>query len=202
MDKPRGPSRRRQSHAYERRRLRMIAEQARGQILDLGYAQLPNPYLPGDRTVGVDLDRPAAPSGYVEELEGSVLDLASLLGQRRFDTIVAAELIEHLEEPYAFLRATRDALRPGGLLILSTPNPIAFPTLLMEATRSKRWFYTEDHTYYFTARWVERMLTRTGYVVERIQPVGIWLPFGYLPVSPIWLSYQLIYLARKRDPNR
>ncbi len=192
------PTSRRQSVAYERRRLRLIADHARGEVLDLGYAQLPNPYLPGPRTVGVDLAAPAAPTGYSEELVGSVLDLASVLGRRRFDTVIAAELIEHLEEPYAFLRATHAALRDDGRLVLSTPNPIAFPTLLMEMTRAKRWFYTEDHTFYFTARWVERMLANTGFALERIQPVGIWLPVGCIPSSPIWLSYQLIYLARKR----
>lgn len=189
---------RRQSVAYEHRRLRLIADHAKGRILDLGYAQLPNPYLPGSRTLGVDLAAPIAPTGYAEELVGSVLDLGSVLGEQRFDTVIAAELIEHLEVPYAFLRETHRALNDDGLLILSTPNPIAFPTLLMEMTRSKRWFYTQDHTFYFTARWVERMLTTTGFTLERIRPVGIWLPIGFVPYSPIWLSYQLIYLARKQ----
>ena len=39
-----------------------------------------------------------------------------------FDCLVATELIEHLENPRHFLRQCFSALRPGGLLLLSTPN--------------------------------------------------------------------------------
>lgn len=39
-----------------------------------------------------------------------------------FDTIVAAEVIEHLENPRAVARELFRLLRPGGTLVLSTPN--------------------------------------------------------------------------------
>lgn len=39
-----------------------------------------------------------------------------------WEAIVALELIEHLENPRNFLRECRRLLRPGGLLVLSTPN--------------------------------------------------------------------------------
>ncbi len=52
-------------------------------------------------------------------------DFANAIAQR-FDAIVALELIEHLENPRAFLRQCRLLLRPGGVLLLSTPN-IACP---------------------------------------------------------------------------
>jgi SAM-dependent methyltransferase len=41
----------------------------------------------------------------------------------QFDTIVAGELIEHLDNPGLFLTAVRRHLKPGGKLILTTPNP-------------------------------------------------------------------------------
>jgi 2-polyprenyl-3-methyl-5-hydroxy-6-metoxy-1,4-benzoquinol methylase len=186
---------RRQSVAYEDRRLRLIADRARGEVLDVGYAQLPNPYLRGASTTGIDLEPASTPSGYREELVGSATDLATVLGGQRFDTVVAAEIIEHVEDPYAFLRGLRQGLQPGGRLVLSTPNPLGFPVLLLEAMRSRRWFYTEDHTHYFLPRWVERMLDRTGFLLTEVRPVGIWLPIGCIPWSPVWASYQLIYVA-------
>lgn len=185
-----------QSAGYERRRLRLIAREARGSILDVGHAQLPNPFLPGDRTVGIDLDTPATPSGYRRDVVGSAEDLATALDGERFDTVVAAEFIEHLEDPYRFLRSAHSVLEPDGRLVVSTPNPLGFPTLLLEILRSKRWFYTEDHVHYFLPRWVERMLDRSGFALERTIPVGLWLPRGHLPWSPVWLSYQLVYVAR------
>jgi 2-polyprenyl-3-methyl-5-hydroxy-6-metoxy-1,4-benzoquinol methylase len=41
------------------------------------------------------------------------------------DTVVALEIIEHLENPKAFLREIGRVLKPGGSLILSTPNIVS-----------------------------------------------------------------------------
>ena len=189
---------RRQSTAYEMRRLRLIAERARGSVLDVGYAQFPNPFLDAAKTTGVDLEPPASPSTYAEELIGSALDLGPVTHGRRFDTVIAAEVIEHVEDPYAFLRGLRESVAAEGQLILSTPNPLGFPVLLLELVRSKRWFYTINHTHYFLPRWVERMLDLTGFRLIEVRPVGVWLPVGCIPWSPVWMSYQLIYVAEAR----
>jgi 2-polyprenyl-6-hydroxyphenyl methylase/3-demethylubiquinone-9 3-methyltransferase len=49
----------------------------------------------------------------------------------RFDLITSLEVIEHVAEPQAFLRAIAKRLAPGGLLILSTPNATGWSKLLM-----------------------------------------------------------------------
>lgn len=188
----------RPSEGYERRRQRLIAEQVRGEVLDLGHAQLVNPYLDGSQVTGVDLVAPDQPSGYREDLVGSVMALDEVVGERRFDTVVAAELIEHLERPYDFLRSVREVIAEDGRLVLTTPNPLGFPVLLLELLRSTRWFYTTDHTYYFLPRWMRRMFEFTGFELVRTVPVGIWLPFGHVPWSPVALSYQLVYVAEPR----
>jgi SAM-dependent methyltransferase len=39
-----------------------------------------------------------------------------------YDLVVALEILEHLENPWNFLREVRKLLRDGGVLLLSTPN--------------------------------------------------------------------------------
>jgi SAM-dependent methyltransferase len=43
-----------------------------------------------------------------------------------FDLVVAFEIIEHLDDPQAFLAELRRVLDPGGTLILSTPNRLYY----------------------------------------------------------------------------
>ena len=56
-------------------------------------------------------------------------DLFDLEGQ--FDLITCMEVIEHVADPEAFLKALARRLAPGGLLVLSTPNATGWSKLLM-----------------------------------------------------------------------
>jgi 2-polyprenyl-6-hydroxyphenyl methylase / 3-demethylubiquinone-9 3-methyltransferase len=44
-----------------------------------------------------------------------------------FDLIALTDVLEHLEDPRACLRALRERLAPGGLLVVSTPNRLSLP---------------------------------------------------------------------------
>ena len=188
------------SKSYEQRRLRLLAERITGKtVLDIGYAQHPNSFLKGVHRVGLDLDAPKTPSGYEEEIVGNVFDIQTILPKRRFDTIICAEFIEHIENPYDLLRHLKQFIEKDGKLLLSTPNPLGFPVVLAEYLRNKKFFYTEEHVYYFPPRWMERLLTRSGYKVEEVTPVGLWLPRGHLPLPSVSLSYQVIYVASPID---
>jgi 2-polyprenyl-6-hydroxyphenyl methylase/3-demethylubiquinone-9 3-methyltransferase len=65
---------------------------------------------------GLEIDYRAAP---VEEISG------------RFDLVTSMEVIEHVADPNAFVRALAARLGPGGLMVLSTPNKTALSRLLM-----------------------------------------------------------------------
>lgn len=58
-----------------------------------------------------------------------VSTVEALEGQ--FDLVTSLEVVEHVAEPAAFIRALAQRLAPGGLLILSTPNRTALSRLLM-----------------------------------------------------------------------
>src|SRR5205085_8776424 len=63
-----------------------------------------------------------------------------------FDLIMAVELIEHLENPRHLLRECLGILRPGGRLIVTTPNinsPVSKAMFLRFGTLA--WFSDTDY---------------------------------------------------------
>lgn len=61
------------------------------------------------------------PAGVTEFRQGSVTDL-SFLADASVDFMIAMEILEHLEEPRAFLTEAYRVLKPSGRILLSVPN--------------------------------------------------------------------------------
>lgn len=62
-----------------------------------------------------------------------------------FDGIVSLETIEHLENPWFFVREISRLLRPGGFVVLSTPNVSSvFSRVLHAVTGRLLWFQPRD----------------------------------------------------------
>lgn len=122
------------------------------------------------QTLGVDID----PVG-VETLKGMgfnavCADVETMDLGRRFDTIVAGEIIEHLENPGRFLRNLKRHLNPGGVLLISTPNPF-YCSQTWKIWRHGMPQVHEDHVTWFDPLTMEQMLKRTGFRVTE----GYWV---------------------------
>jgi 2-polyprenyl-6-hydroxyphenyl methylase/3-demethylubiquinone-9 3-methyltransferase len=63
------------------------------------------------------------------EIDYRVGDVQQLAGT--FDLVTSMEVIEHVADPGAFLKALAARLAPGGLLIMSTPNATGWSRLLL-----------------------------------------------------------------------
>jgi 2-polyprenyl-3-methyl-5-hydroxy-6-metoxy-1,4-benzoquinol methylase len=69
---------------------------------------------------GIGIARDVHPQGRFEVMPADARMLEHL-GEQPFDAIVSTEVIEHLYDPVAYLIGCREALRPGGRLVVSTP---------------------------------------------------------------------------------
>jgi len=77
------------------------------------------------RVIGLDVDSPSLQYGHAEYKGCTfvVCDAAHIcLADESADVVVSFETIEHLPDPVGFLKECNRVLKPGGLLICSTPN--------------------------------------------------------------------------------
>jgi len=54
-------------------------------------------------------------------------EFSKQLGEKEFAMVTAVEVIEHVEAPIGLLRNARRLLRPGGLVVITTPNVDSVP---------------------------------------------------------------------------
>lgn len=129
------------------------------------------------RVVGVELvpeaAQAASASGVFERmLVGSIED-DTIVAQARtlgpFDTIIFADVLEHLVDPWRTLHRMRDLLAPSGHVLLSVPN-IAHWTARLNLLLG-RFDYTDGylmdrtHLRWFTWRSARQMAQASGYAV-------------------------------------
>ncbi len=94
------------------------------------------------------------------------------------DVAVMLDVIEHLEDPKAALELCSEFLRPGGAVILTTPD---FASALARITgKSWRNMTPPQHLWYFTCDSITRMAAAAGLEVHQISH-----PWKRVPISLI-----------------
>lgn len=92
----------------------------RGDVLDVGCGRKPyRTFVPAGRYVGVDLDTPELRKLGAADLfyDGGRIPV----GDGQFDAVLCSQVLEHVFTPQGFLGELRRVLRPGGVLLLTTP---------------------------------------------------------------------------------
>ncbi len=82
-------------------------------------------------------------------------DIEDFETTRRFDVITMFDLIEHVRNPHEVIAKAARLLRPGGWLLLSTPDIGSLSARLM----GKYWVHLKrEHLYYFDKKTMRRLL--------------------------------------------
>src|SRR5215813_7502638 len=88
---------------------------------------------------------------------------------RHFDVAAMYNVIEHVSSPHEELRELRRIIKPGGWLVLETPNIATAWYRLLGA----RWRQIiPDHIFFFTPRTITRLCESSGFEVRELRSVG------------------------------
>lgn len=149
---------------------------ARGRLLDVGCALgffMEEAHRRGWQVEGVDISAHAV--AYAREKLG--LDARPGLLREAgftpgsFDVLTLWDVIEHVPEPVAELEYCRELLRPGGIIVLSTPDAGSLVAKLTGA----RWMgfkLAEEHLYYFSRKTMALALEKAGFDVLDLTSIG------------------------------
>jgi methionine biosynthesis protein MetW len=103
----------------------------------------------------------------------SALAAGDTLG--RFDCVIAADVLEHLVDPWSALRRATELLEPGGTAVVSLPN-VRYLLTFWRLLRGGRWPrdpagpFDATHLRWFTPLDARELLEQAGLTVERMEP--------------------------------
>jgi SAM-dependent methyltransferase len=120
--------------------------------------------------------------------------------KKKFDVVIAGEIIEHLESPIQFIRYCKNLLVPRGMLILTTPNAIGLQYLLNESWCVHYSDY-RGHTQSFTLPMLKRIITDEKFdIISSSYINAFWQRNPLQIVSLIFKKFRpdLLVVAQKR----
>ncbi len=127
--------------------------------------------------------RPLHPS--VEFVQADITNPIELEGP--FDLVLCSEVVEHIRDSRGAIAAMADLLRPGGVLVLSTPqrystlelaSKVAFLPGVVQVVRAvyREPVLEQGHINLMTRRTLRRQLAEAGLRVEREHLSGVYVP--------------------------
>jgi len=141
------------------------------------------------------------------------LDLNNAFTCNSFDCIIFADVLEHLENPWAVLKETANYLTDDGVILISIPNIRHISSLVNLIGRgywpyNERGLYDKTHLRFFTLKNIKELCKQSGLTITKLRrnyrvsesPQGVnkyskWLA---LPLIKEFFVIQYLVVAKKQ----
>jgi len=163
----------------------------------------------GCQVVAIELDPPMAARAeqFCERMivgDVETLDLPALLGEDRFDVIVAADVLEHLKNPDAVLRALKPFLLPTGYVVASVPNvahgSVRLALLAGQFRYSQCGLLDSTHLRFFTRESIQELFEEAGFAITQIFRQPLLIDRAEVTYDPTRVPEGLVDVL-SRDPD-
>lgn len=149
----------------KRAELMFLGDQAPGALLDVGCGHggfLSTMAKRGWTVTGVDFDPAAVEAAREHCLDVHVGTVDTMVDRGvSFDVVTASHVVEHVPDPMGFLAQCRLLLRPGGRVVLKTPNAESLG--LRRYGRAWRGLEPPRHLHIFTTAALEACARKAGF---------------------------------------
>lgn len=123
----------------------------------------------GLKLIGVDynplrVERAKRFAAQAHVIQSDLKDI--ILLEKQFDIVLLNQVIEHIVDDLRILQVIRSVIRPGGVMILGTPN---------EGSRLHQWslrwsggLKTTDHVHFYTEPEIRNKIVQSGFIIDSV----------------------------------
>lgn len=169
------------------------------EVLDLGCRDgaLTSFFLEKNKVTGADIDRNLLALAEQKGISPVFMDLNGpwdQLAGKKFDVVVAGEILEHLYYPAEVARKVTEHLKPGGLFIGTVPNAFSLKNRWRYLKAQKKHTPLEDPTHinHFSSAELKQVLSK---YYRQVEILGLGRYERLAKLNPNLFAFNLMFIC-------
>jgi SAM-dependent methyltransferase len=118
--------------------------------------------------VGVDIDKRAVKILKKKGYDVRFADVENFRLGKKFEVVVAGDLIEHLRNVGQFMNCVKRHLQKKGTIILTTPNCLSLSNWIELVFFGRVKYINQEHTHWYDENTLRKVLSDSGFSVKEV----------------------------------